>query len=151
MSYMEILKKTPCYSIKNENEWKEEYFTKCFESKYKQFKIGFYALIDDESNIIDVFGKAYYNYTTLGEIYNEYGDSNLEKYLNTWNLNFNVYKDTIILDEIFDEAECICEFLIDVSKIFKSNFLILSCDNKAVGYIENGECYRYEAIKKDFI
>lgn len=144
MDFMNIIGMAPIHIIEDKKSFPEEGFIKVYEGDDPEFKFGFYKLKNDALD--RVYAKVYYSFTVDGEIYNEYGDSHLETIYATWNLDFNAEGDNIVLDEIFKgDIDDVCDFLIDLSKILLSKFLILSCDNKPIGYIEYGKCYEYKA------
>lgn len=143
MCYKAALKNAMCYSLKKGNTPTEDMYKNVFNNNRLAFC--FYAYEDET----DIYCKVRHRFEYFSEDYNEYGDSNLSSNLSDVILTFKANSnDKIVFDEIYDPTfEEIKDFIIELSLLFKVRYLFLSIDNTAIGYIENGECYKYKAVK----
>ncbi|MGU8679053.1 hypothetical protein ACV3Q3_12915 [Clostridium perfringens] len=143
MCYKAALKNAICYDFKKGDIPTENMYKNVFNNNRLSFC--FYAYEDET----DIYCKVRHRFEYFSEDYNEYGDSNLSSNMSNVILTFKVNSnDKIVFDEIYDPTfEEIKDFITELSVLFKVRYLFLSIDNTAIGYIENGECYKYEAVK----
>ncbi len=141
--YTKFIENSYVYALKNKESFKEEYFSTAFKCNSSELKYCFYKIENDENNI---YGRVDYSYTIYGEVYDEFGESYTETHDFKCCIDFNIFGDTVYLSEVLGREEEVWEFLKDLSKIFKSRFLVLGY-KEALGYIEKGEVFEYEARK----
>ncbi|MFY8264475.1 hypothetical protein ACOT7R_16435 [Clostridium perfringens] len=144
MDYKSVLENVPFYKLERGTLPTEDMYTDVFN--FDRLAFCFYGYEDD----FEIYCKLRHRFKYYSEIYNEYGDSNMHSNTSEVILTFKANcDDRIEFDEIYDPTfQEIHDFIKELSAIFKVIYLFISVDNKAVGYIDSGECYEYEAVKR---